>query len=70
AVGEGLPCTVAARTFKGTHVAVRLQPEEPAEPVGPEGAPRLEAACALRAAPEIGERVGVRFDAAEVVVLG
>ncbi|MET7477666.1 ABC transporter ATP-binding protein [Streptomyces sp. NPDC005648] len=61
AADEGLSCTVAARTFRGTHVAVQLQPEE---------APRLEAACALRAAPEVGETVGVEFDAAEIVVLG
>ncbi|NNN36242.1 ABC transporter ATP-binding protein [Streptomyces sp. S3(2020)] len=59
---EGLPCTVAARTFKGTHVAVRLRPEG--------DAPHLEAACALREAPEVGDRVGVEFDAAEIVVLG
>jgi thiamine transport system ATP-binding protein len=59
---EGLPCTVAARTFKGTHVAVRLRPEG--------GGPRLEAACALREAPEVGVRVGVEFDVAEIVVLG
>ncbi|MCN9242780.1 ABC transporter ATP-binding protein [Streptomyces sp. RY43-2] len=58
---EGLRCTVAARTFRGTHVAVRLQPE---------GAPGLEAACALREAPEPGGTVGVVFDAADVVVLG
>jgi thiamine transport system ATP-binding protein len=58
---EGLRCTVVARTFKGTHVAVRLQPED---------APRLEAACALREAPEVGGTVGVEFDAAEIVVLG
>ncbi|MPY43298.1 ABC transporter ATP-binding protein, partial [Streptomyces phyllanthi] len=58
---EGLPCTVAARTFRGTHVAVHLQPED---------APRLEAACALREAPEPGDEVGVAFDAAEIVVLG
>ena len=32
--------------------------------------PRLEAACALREAPEVGEAVGVEFDAAEIVVLG
>ncbi|CAL9429254.1 Vitamin B12 import ATP-binding protein BtuD [Streptomyces sp. enrichment culture] len=79
AAGEGLPCTVAARTFKGTHVAVRLQPEgagspgesgSPEESGRPAGVPRLEAACALRAAPEIGERVGVEFDVAEIVVLG
>jgi thiamine transport system ATP-binding protein len=59
--GDGLRCAVTARTFRGTHVAVHLQPE---------GAPRLEAACALREAPEPGDRVGVAFDAAEVVVLG
>ncbi|WP_405773268.1 ABC transporter ATP-binding protein [Streptomyces sp. NBC_01538] len=58
---EGLRCMVAARTFRGTHVAVRLQPED---------APRLEAACALREAPEPGDEVGVAFDAAEIVVLG
>ncbi|MGP2438485.1 ABC transporter ATP-binding protein [Streptomyces sp. JW3] len=64
AADAGLPCTVTARTFRGTHVAVRLQPAGDAE------LPRLEAACALRAAPEVGERVGVEFDAAEIVVLG
>ncbi|WP_445528505.1 ABC transporter ATP-binding protein [Streptomyces cyslabdanicus] len=58
--GEGLPCTVTARTFKGTHVTVRLQPVN---------APRLEAACALRAAPEVGDEVAVEFDTAEIVVL-
>ncbi|MFJ4833167.1 ABC transporter ATP-binding protein [Streptomyces sp. NPDC088747] len=58
---EGLRCTVAARTFRGTHVAVQLQPEN---------APRLEAACTLREAPEPGERVGVAFDSAEITVLG
>jgi thiamine transport system ATP-binding protein len=60
-VDEGLRCVVAARTFKGTHVAVHLQPED---------APRLEAACALRVAPEVGDVVGVSFDEAEIVVLG
>ncbi|MEU6368020.1 ABC transporter ATP-binding protein [Streptomyces sp. NPDC046931] len=58
---EGLRCTVTARTFRGTHVAVRLQPDE---------APALEAACPLRAAPEPGDEAGVVFDAAEAVVLG
>ncbi|MFF4835638.1 ABC transporter ATP-binding protein [Streptomyces sp. NPDC001315] len=57
---EGLRCTVTARTFKGTHVAVHLQPGD---------APRLEAACALREAPEVGDAVGVEFDAAEIVML-
>ncbi|MET8287294.1 ABC transporter ATP-binding protein [Streptomyces sp. NPDC005132] len=61
ALADGLPCTVTARTFRGTHVAVHLQPE---------GAPRLEAACALREAPAPGDQVAVAFDAAEVVVLG
>ncbi|MEU0052048.1 ABC transporter ATP-binding protein [Streptomyces sp. NPDC006309] len=59
-VDQGLPCTVTARTFRGTHVAVRLQPE---------GAPWLEAACALRDAPEPGGVVGVEFDVSETVVL-
>ncbi|GAA2778038.1 ABC transporter ATP-binding protein [Streptomyces rameus] len=58
--GQGLPCTVTARTFRGTHVAVRLQPAD---------GPRLEAACALRDAPEPGASVGVEFDVAEIVVL-
>ncbi|MFK4147447.1 ABC transporter ATP-binding protein [Streptomyces sp. NPDC004065] len=60
-VGEGLRCTVVARTFKGTHVSVHLQPRQ---------APRLEAACALRSAPGVGDEVGVEFDAAEIAVLG
>ncbi|MFB0620694.1 ABC transporter ATP-binding protein [Streptomyces sp. AGS-58] len=59
-VDQGLPCTVTARTFRGTHVAVRLQPA---------GAPWLEAACALRDAPEPGDVVGVEFDVSETVVL-
>jgi thiamine transport system ATP-binding protein len=56
----GLPCTVTARTFRGTHVAVRLRPQD---------GPPLEAACALRDAPEVAEVVGVEFDVAEIVVL-
>ncbi|MGW1003927.1 ABC transporter ATP-binding protein [Streptomyces sp. NPDC002520] len=62
AADEGLPCTVTARTFRGTHVAVRLRPRD--------GGPLLEAACALRDAPEAGAEAGVTFDAAEIVVLG
>ncbi|OIJ91102.1 iron ABC transporter ATP-binding protein [Streptomyces sp. MUSC 14] len=61
AADAGLPCTVTARTFKGTHVAVHLQPGD--------GQPRLEAACGLREAPEAGDVVGVAFDVAEIVVL-
>ncbi|WP_405552456.1 ABC transporter ATP-binding protein [Streptomyces sp. NBC_01171] len=62
AAGEGLACTVTARTFKGTHVALRLQPQD--------GGPHLEAACPLREARETGAETGVEFDAAETVVLG
>ncbi|MFE0131224.1 ABC transporter ATP-binding protein [Streptomyces sp. NPDC059037] len=58
---EGLPCMVTARTFRGTHVAVHLEPG---------AGPRLEAACALRDAPGVGETVGVVFDVGDVVVLG
>ncbi|MFF6786264.1 ATP-binding cassette domain-containing protein [Streptomyces sp. NPDC012510] len=58
---DGLRCTVVARTFRGTHVAVHLQPG---------AGPRLEAACALRDAPQPGDEVGVSFDRAEIVVLG
>lgn len=58
---DGLRCTVTARTFRGTHVTVYLQPGS---------APRLEAACALRDAPKPGDEVGVSFDGAEIVVLG
>lgn len=61
AAPEGLPCTVTARTFRGTHVALLLQPA---------GGPQVEAACALRDAPEVGERVGISFAAQDVVVLG
>ncbi|MFF5127915.1 ABC transporter ATP-binding protein [Streptomyces syringium] len=59
--GEGLPCTVTGRTFRGDHVVVLLRP-----PNGPE----LEAACELRGAPEPDARVGVGFDVHDVVVLG
>ncbi|MFH8408138.1 ABC transporter ATP-binding protein [Streptomyces sp. NPDC018019] len=57
---EGLPCTVAARTFRGSHVTLLLQPTD---------GPQLEAACALRDAPEDGEPVGITFSAEDVVVL-
>ncbi|MFI0722490.1 ABC transporter ATP-binding protein [Streptomyces sp. NPDC021224] len=55
-----LRCTVAARTFRGGHVAVTLRPER-----GPE----LEAECPLRAAPGEGAAVAVTFDPEDVVVL-
>ncbi|RLU96637.1 iron ABC transporter ATP-binding protein [Streptomyces griseocarneus] len=59
-VAEGLACEVTGRTFRGDHVLVLLRPAD-----GPE----LEASCGLRAAPEPGERVGVAFDAHDVVAL-
>ncbi|GAA1898724.1 ABC transporter ATP-binding protein [Streptomyces sodiiphilus] len=58
--GEGLRCTVSARTFRGDHVVVLLRPE-----AGPE----LEAACPLREAPAEGDAVGVVFVPGEVVPL-
>jgi thiamine transport system ATP-binding protein len=58
---EGLRCTVESRTFRGSHVAVRLRPEE---------GPPLEAECSLGQAPALGTAVGVVFAADEVVVLG
>ncbi len=57
---EGLPAMVTARTFRGSHVTLLLQPS---------GGPQVEAACALREAPEVGERVGIAFAAQDVVVL-
>ncbi|WP_369358968.1 ABC transporter ATP-binding protein [Streptomyces sp. cg2] len=57
---DGLPCTIAARTFRGTHVALLLQPA---------GGPQIEAACPLHQAPETGDRVGISFAAEDVVVL-
>ncbi|MFJ9618947.1 ABC transporter ATP-binding protein [Streptomyces noursei] len=57
---DGLPCTVEARTFRGTHVALLLQPS---------GGPQMEAACPLHEAPETGDRVGISFAVEDVVVL-
>ncbi|MFF1923962.1 ABC transporter ATP-binding protein [Streptomyces sp. NPDC058221] len=56
----GLRCTVAARTFRGNHVAVKLHPEH---------GPALDAECPLRGTPDEGAVVGVTFDASESVVL-
>lgn len=56
----GLRCEVLARTFRGTHVALRLRPE---------AGPVLEAECGLAGAPGVGDRVAVSFTPAEVVVL-
>lgn len=58
--GTGLRCTVGARTFRGSHVAVLLRPTD-----GPE----LEAECGLRDVPDEGATVGVGFVAEDVVVL-
>ncbi|MEU9013200.1 ABC transporter ATP-binding protein [Streptomyces sp. NPDC048479] len=57
---EGLRCTVEARTFRGSHVAVQLRPDD---------GPQLEAECSLLDAPEVGATVGVVFAAEDVVVL-
>ncbi|WP_424892855.1 ABC transporter ATP-binding protein [Streptomyces sp. XH2] len=57
---EGLPCTVTGRTFRGDHVVLMLRPAD---------GPALEAACGLHGAPEAGDRVGVDFDVADVVLL-
>jgi len=56
-----LKATVAARTFRGDHVALLLEPER---------GPALEAACRLPDAPEPGAAVRVRFDPDELVWLG
>ncbi|MCF3179610.1 ABC transporter ATP-binding protein [Streptomyces polychromogenes] len=56
----GLGCVVESRTFRGTHVALLLRPEE---------GPVLEAECDLAAAPAVGDRVAVAFTPSEVVVL-
>ncbi|MDT0378772.1 ABC transporter ATP-binding protein [Streptomyces sp. DSM 42041] len=63
APGDGLPCTVTGRTFRGgpaSVVSLLLQPAD---------APPLEATCPLPHAPEEGGRVGVSFDPDGVVVL-
>ena len=59
--GSGLECTVEGRTFRGEQVLLALRPER---------GPSLEASVALRGAPQAGDRVGVGFEASEVVVLG
>ncbi|MEU2392183.1 ABC transporter ATP-binding protein [Streptomyces sp. NPDC007369] len=56
----GLGCEVLSRTFRGTHVALRLRPE---------AGPDLEAECGPAAAPAVGARVAVAFTPSEVVVL-
>ncbi|MDT0269319.1 ABC transporter ATP-binding protein [Streptomyces sp. DSM 44915] len=61
AEGAGLTGTVLARTFRGDHVLLLVRPEG--------GGPEWEASCALRAAPEVGARVGVTFEPEDVVVL-
>ncbi|MFB6630659.1 ABC transporter ATP-binding protein [Streptomyces sp. NPDC056362] len=53
--------TVESRTFRGSHVVVRLRPAE---------GPALEAELPLREAPEEGARVGLEFRPEDVVVLG
>ncbi|MEV7088203.1 ABC transporter ATP-binding protein [Streptomyces sp. NPDC093085] len=60
---QGLRCTVEARTFRGSRVAVLLRPDCPGD------VPPLEAECGLYAAPAEGATVGVVFEAEDVVVL-
>ncbi|WP_267244587.1 ABC transporter ATP-binding protein [Streptomyces sp. PR69] len=62
--GDGLRCTVEARTFRGTHMAMLLRPRAPAA-----DGPLLEAECALRDAVAVGAETGVDFSEDEVVVL-
>ncbi|WBB62768.1 ABC transporter ATP-binding protein [Streptomyces sp. WMMC500] len=59
--GSGLDCEVVGRTFRGEQVLLTLRPER---------GPSLESSVALRGSPEVGDRVGVGFEASEVVVLG
>ncbi|GAA1370998.1 ABC transporter ATP-binding protein [Streptomyces beijiangensis] len=59
-VDDGLRCTVRARTFRGHHVAVILEPA-----VGPP----LEAECPPAEAPDAGATVGAAFTAGDVVLL-
>lgn len=59
--GGGPGYLVESRTFRGTHVALRLRPDS---------GPVLEAETGLRDAPAQGARVGVEFAPDEVVVLG
>ncbi|SFF61303.1 thiamine transport system ATP-binding protein [Actinacidiphila alni] len=58
---SGLRCTVLARTFRGSHLALTLAP--------PDAAPRIDAAAPLRGAPEVGAEVAVTFTPDEVVLL-
>ncbi|MER7663396.1 MULTISPECIES: ABC transporter ATP-binding protein [unclassified Streptomyces] len=59
--GDGMRCTVASRSFRGNHVALRLRPAD---------GPPLEAECAPADAPHEGAEVSVVFSADDVVVLG
>jgi thiamine transport system ATP-binding protein len=58
--GSELACEVVGRTFRGGRVVLRLAPER---------GPRLDAECALQDAVEVGERVSVVLDPAELVRL-
>ncbi|MCF3964200.1 ABC transporter ATP-binding protein [Streptomyces fuscigenes] len=59
--GGGLRCTVEARAFRGGRVGVRLRPTD--------GAPPLDAECALADAPREGDTVAVTFAPGDVLVL-
>ncbi|WP_198545949.1 ABC transporter ATP-binding protein [Actinacidiphila yeochonensis] len=60
AAGAPLACEVSGRTFRGGRVGLRLRPDR---------GPRLDAECALRDAPEVGDRAEVVLDPADLVVL-
>ncbi|MEV7674907.1 ABC transporter ATP-binding protein [Streptomyces sp. NPDC088752] len=60
--GDGAAAwTVESRTFRGSHVVVRLRPAD---------GPPLEAELPLRDAPEEGAETGIAFRPEDVVVLG
>ncbi|MFD7918587.1 ABC transporter ATP-binding protein [Streptomyces sp. NPDC059740] len=58
--GDGLPCVVRSRTFRGHHVLLRLAPDS---------GPHLQAEVPLREAPAEGQAVRVGFAAEEVAHL-
>lgn len=60
-VEEAPAWTVESRTFRGSHVVVRLRPAD---------GPPLDAELPLREVPGEGAEVGVDFRTEDVVVLG
>ena len=60
AASAPLRCEVIGRTFRGGRVVLRLRPER---------GPGLDAECSLRDAPDVGDRVPVVLDPADLVTL-